>query len=55
MTAIVLAGVGTLLIGGLGVALGLKLMEQARAAVEATLPQRMVDYCGFVPAESERA
>lgn len=55
MMAILMASVGAALIVALGAAVGLRLFREAQAAVEASLPQRMVDYCGFVPGPSDRS
>jgi hypothetical protein len=54
MTAIVLAALAATGIGGAGAWIGLKVAQAARERFDALLPQRMVDYCGFVPAEAGR-
>jgi hypothetical protein len=54
MTAIVLAAVAATGIGGVSAWIGLKIAQAARERFDALLPQRMVDYCGFVPAEIAR-
>jgi hypothetical protein len=53
MMALILATLAAALIAALGASIGLRLFREAQAAVEASLPQRMVDYCGFVPGAPE--
>jgi hypothetical protein len=54
MTAFVLAAVAATGIAAAGGWIGLKVAQAARERFDALLPQRMVDYCGFVPAEVGR-
>mgnify|MGYP001809593463 FL=1 len=54
MTAFVLAATAATVIGGTAAWVGLKIAQAARERFDALLPQRMVDYCGFVPAEIGR-
>jgi ABC-type dipeptide/oligopeptide/nickel transport system permease subunit len=54
MTALVIALVVVLMLTGVGGWIGMRVMAFLKARVDELLPDRMVDYCGYIPTVETR-
>lgn len=54
MMAVIFATVTVAALGGVATWAGVRIARAATERFDALLPQRMVDYCGFVPAQAGR-